>query len=557
MAYAREDLRFNGWGLDARTFEMHGREEALFDFVGEALGGPLPYTPAAPLETMELPESRLDAAALAELAKLAPTHTDKRERAFHAVGKSYYDMVRIRSGTLTVAPDAVVYPGSHDDVMTVLAWAAKRGIAVVPFGGGSSVVGGVEARGASDATPVVTLDTTRMRRLLALDDLSHTATFETGIYGPELEEVLEKRGYTLGHFPQSFEFSTLGGWIAARGSGQQSNRYGAAAKMLVGARVATPTGEMRTSPFPNSAAGPDLNQLIAGSEGILGVITEATMKIRPIAEARDFVSFLFRDFEEGTAAVRAMTQRGVDVSTLRLSDVDETHFYGELRHVLRPSGAQRWALKALGSAGFEKPCVLMVGFEGGSAHVKRSWRRALAIATSHRGLYVGRGPGRAWYQQRFAMPYLRDPLMDRGIGIDTLETSTWWSNVPTLYAAVTSAIRGALADWGSPGIVLAHLSHTYPTGTSLYFTFLFRRDADDPVGQWKSAKEAASRAISEHGGTISHHHGVGTDHVPWLAAEKGALGMAVLDAAKARVDPMRVMNPGKILPGASLDGARG
>ncbi|MBX3275118.1 MAG: FAD-binding oxidoreductase [Sandaracinaceae bacterium] len=551
MTRRRDALRWNGWGLADKTFDLHGRDEEVWTVVREALGmSALPSTPAVPLDAVALAEPQLDGAFLERLRALtAPERvlTSAFERALHAVGKSYYDLVRARAGELPDAPDAVVYPEGHAEVVAVLAACAEADVAVVPFGGGSSVVGGVEARRAGHAG-LVTLDTTRMDRLLELDETSHTATFEAGIYGPALEAKLAERGYTLGHFPQSFEFSTLGGWIAARGAGQQSNRYGAAAKLLLGARVATPRGEWRTQPFPGSAAGPDLNHLIAGSEGCLGVITEATVKIHPLAEARDFVSFLFRSWESGTDAVRRITQAELPIATLRLSDAEETRFYGAFNAALRPSKVQEVALDALGAVGFDAPCVLMVGFEGSAASVRATWRSAFALAARAGGLYVGRGPGNRWYEHRFEMPYLRDPMLDRGVGIDTLETSTSWSNVDRLYRAVTGAIRGALEAGGHPGVVLAHISHTYLSGTSLYFTFVFPRDLDDPVGQWRAAKDAASRAISEHGGTISHHHGVGTDHAPWIGPELGALGVDVLTAAKERLDPSGIMNPGKLLP---------
>lgn len=551
MGYRRDELRFNGWGLRRKTFDLRGRDDDVWAFVKGALGmSELPSTPPVALDGLELPAVRLNDAVLARLRAIVSEErvaVGHFERAFHAVGKSYYDVLRIRAGDLPGVPDAVVYPESHAEVLQLLAYCSDQRVAVVPFGGGSSVVGGVEANRGAEQAGVVTLDTTRMDRCLDIDETSHTATFQTGIYGPALEEKLGARGYTLGHFPQSFEFSTLGGWIAARGVGQQSNRYGAAAKLMVAAKVATPTGEWITLPFPQSAAGPDLNHLIAGSEGALGVITEVTVKIRPIAETRDFISFLFRSWESGARAVRHMTQAELQLATLRLSDVAETHFYAGFQHVLKPSKVQDFALEALKVGGFGEPCVLMVGFEGRAATVRAAWRQAFATATRNGGLYVGRGPGNSWYQKRFEMPYLRSELMDRGVGIDTLETSTTWSNVDRLYGSVTRAIRNALQEGGHSGIVLAHMSHTYISGTSLYFTFLFPRDLDDEVGQWKKIKEAASRAIIENGGTISHHHGVGIDHARWLPHEKGELGIGVLEAAKAHVDPEGIMNPGKLL----------
>lgn len=548
MRYRREELRFNGWGLRDKTFDLRGREREVWAFVSDALGlRELPWTPAKPLDAIALPEIALDEAALGALRAVCEVRTDAFERAFHALGKSYYDLLRIRRGELPDAPDAVVYPRSHEEVLAVLRACAELDLAVVPYGGGSSVVGGVEARRAGKRG-VVTLDTTRLDALLDLDEVSHTATFQAGVYGPELEDVLGQRGYTLGHYPQSFEFSTLGGWIAARGAGQQSNRYGTAAKLLVAARVATPSGEWRTKPFPASAAGPDLNALIAGSEGVLGVITEATVKVHPVPEARDFVSFLFRDWESGTLAVRRLVQAELPIATLRLSDEEETRFFGAFRGVLKPSRMQETAQKALALGGYDQPCVLMMGVEGPKPQVRLALRRALALCTKHGGLYVGRGPGNSWYENRFEMPYLRDPLMDHGVGVDTLETSTTWSNVQALYRAVRSAIRGAIEASGRRGIVMAHISHSYLEGASLYFTYIFPRDLEDEIGQWRAIKKAASEAISRHGGTISHHHGVGIDHAPWLPAEKGELGIALLEAAKRSLDPRGIMNPGKLLP---------
>ncbi len=552
MRYRREELRFNGWGRRDKTFDLKGRDQEVWAFVSEALGlRELPHTPAVSLESLPLPPVALAEDALAALRQLLdPEHveTDPFERAMHAVGRSYYDLVRIRRGELPGAPDAVVYPGSHDEVLAVLRWASDHRVAVVPYGGGSSVVGGVEATRGGEQSGLVSLDTTRMDALIELDEVSHTATLQAGIYGPALEDALQARGFTLGHYPQSFEFSTLGGWIAARGAGQQSNRYGNAAKFLVAARLATPTGELSTKPFPASAAGPDLNAWIAGSEGTLGVITEATVKVHPVAEARDFVSFLFRDWESGALAVRRIVQSELPVATLRLSDVEETRFFGAFRSVLKPSRFQDTAQKALSLGGFDRPCVLMVGVEGPATQVGMARRSVLMTCTRTGGLFVGRGPGNSWYENRFEMPYLRDPLMDHGVGVDTLETSTTWGNLHTLYDAVTGALRGAMEARGHRGIVMAHISHSYLAGASLYFTYIFPRDQGDEIGQWRSLKEAASGAISTHGGTISHHHGVGIDHAHWLEPEKGPLALGMIEAAKQRVDPAGILNPGKLLP---------
>jgi alkyldihydroxyacetonephosphate synthase len=552
MRHRREELRWNGWGRLDQGFETKGRDAAVWAFVADALGtARLPSTPAPSLEDTTLPQSRASEALIESLVRATDATrvtTSPRERAFHAYGRSYYDLLRLRSGALEHAPDVVVYPTSRDEVLAVLRIAEDARFAVVPFGGGSSVVGGVEASGGPAHAGVITLDTTRMNRVLEVDGVSRTATIEAGIYGPALEEALAQRGFLLGHHPQSFEHSTLGGWIAARGAGQLSNRYGTADKMLVAARVATPRGLLETRAFPASAAGPNLNHVLCGSEGTMGVITDATVKLHPLPEARKIFAFLFKGFDEGVTAVRALVQEEAGAAMMRLSDVEETRFFGAFRHVIEPSRVNEFAEGALGMVGYDQKCVLMVCVEGAADEVAHKVTRIRAIAKGRGGLYVGEGPGKSWWKRRFEMPYLRDPMLDHGVGVDTLETATEWGNVPRLYDAVRLAIRSTLEAEGRRAIVMAHISHSYLDGASLYFTFLFLRDAAREIEQWRSVKDAASRAIVTHGGTISHHHGVGTDHAPYLDVEKGALGLDVLAQARKALDPKGTMNPGKLLP---------
>jgi alkyldihydroxyacetonephosphate synthase len=551
MRHRREDLRWNGWGRRDVGFETHGRDAEVWAFVADALGtARLPHTPAPRLEDTTLPEVRVGDDVLAKLraaTHASRVHTSREERALHAYGRSYYDLLRLRSGQLEAAPDVVVYPETRDEVLAVLQVAEEARLAVVPFGGGSSVVGGVEAIGPTHAG-VVTLDTTRLCKVLEVDGISRTATVEAGIYGPALEEALAARGFVLGHFPQSFEYSTLGGWIAARGAGQLSNRYGTADKMVVAATVATPRGLLRTQAFPASAAGPNLNQLLAGSEGTLGVITDATVKLHALPETRKLFAFLFKSFDEGLGAVRALVQEEVGAAMMRLSDPEETRFFGAFRGVIEPSKVNELAEGALGVVGYDKKCVLMVCVEGERDEVAHRVRRIRAIVKGRGGLYVGEGPGKSWWKRRFEMPFLRDPMLDHGVGVDTLETATEWANVPRLYEAVRLAIRGTLEGEGRRAIVMAHVSHSYPDGASLYFTFIFLRDLAREIPQWKAVKRAASEAIVQHGGTISHHHGVGIDHAPFLDTEKGPLGLDVLAYARRALDPKGTMNPGKLLP---------
>ncbi len=557
MTIDRTKIRWNGWGWTAHKDELAGREE-LWSWLAGELGMPaLLATPARPLESITLPAVKLSAEAKARFAGLVGAERvrdDVYERAFHALGKSYHDLLRLRAGELALAPDAVIYPRGGDEVLGVLSAAAELDIAVVPYGGGSSVVGGVSAaRGAHAA--VVTLDLSGMDRLIEIDPVAMTATAEAGIYGPALEKALGAKGFTLGHHPQSFEFSTLGGWIAHRGAGQGSGRYGRAETWLVGAKMATPRGSLSVGGFPASSAGPQLLDLALGSEGAFGVVTEATVRLHAAPAASEYRGYLFRDFASGTAAIREAVQSGLDATMLRLSDAAETRFYRTYGALGKKRGiGDRLAQIFLDTRGFDdKACAMIAGFEGAAADVAKGRGAFDAIAKKHRALALGEGQGKRWKDGRFHGPYLRDPMMDRGVGVDTLETATRWSNIETLYVAVKDALEKAIRETaprdGAHGIVSCHISHSYPDGASLYFTYIFPRALEREIAQWQAIKTAASDAIAANGGTISHHHGVGDDHLPWMAGEKGALGVDVLRAVKMALDPKSVMNPGKLIPG--------
>ncbi|MBL9099623.1 MAG: FAD-binding oxidoreductase [Myxococcales bacterium] len=566
MTTERRKLRWNGWGLAHASFDLGSNEATVWAYIAAALGrDKLVPHPAVPLPEIHIPATRLADDTLGALQDVVGSEhlkTDRFERAFHARGKSYLDLLAVRAGELgEQVPDAVVYPGDAEEVQGLVDLALTRDLALVPFGGGSSVVGGVTAsRGAHQA--VITVDMTRMRRLLTLDEVSHCATLEAGVYGPDLEQQLQSRGYTLGHYPQSFEFSTLGGWVAARGAGQQSNRYGKAEKWLLGARLATPRGAWHTESFPASAVGPNTNQFVLGSEGTLGIITEATVRIHPVPAHKDYRGYLFRSFAEGAAAIREIVQRQIPVAMLRLSDASETHFLQTFSAARHPPGvATRLGSRVVAMRGYgEGRCLLLVGLEGEHEAVLEAQVLTRSACERHNGLGIGSSPGTKWYAGRFMMPYLRDPLLDRGVAVETLETATRWANILPLYHDIDAALRESLrANAAAPGdraIVMCHISHAYEDGASLYFTTVFpQRLADSPAAsaasaraQWLAVKQAATDAMLTGGGTVSHHHGVGTDHVPWLAREKGPVGLAALTAIKHSLDPDGAMNPGKLLP---------
>ncbi|HEV2875133.1 MAG TPA: FAD-binding oxidoreductase [Thermoleophilaceae bacterium] len=539
-------MRWWGWGQDGHQVSL---PEPALALLRDELGADLSVRhPPVALEEVRLPEPRLARTARARLeAAVGAEHVmeDRAARVRHAAGRSYADLVRLRSGDASRAPDAVVAPGSADQVRAVLEACSEARVAVVPFGGGTSVVGGVEP--VSDGFDgAVALDLRRLDRVVDVDRASLTATLEAGLLGPEAERRLGEQGVTLGHFPQSFEYSTVGGWVATRSAGQASSGYGRIDELVEGLRLVAPAGEMRRRAVPASAAGPDLSELVVGSEGVLGVICETTLRVRPVPELRRYEGWSFRSFAEGREAFRVMEQADAAPDVARLSDEEETRVAFALASAAG-GAAQRAGRAYLRVRGHEGGCLAIAGFEGEEEDVERRRLRSGALLRAGGGVRLGRRPGEAWLRGRYAGPYLRDELLDRGLLAETLETAVSWSGLEALYEAVGGALRRSLAEAGTPAVVMCHVSHLYRSGASLYFTFLARQ-SDAPLEQWRAAKSAASEAIMAAGGTITHHHAVGRDHAAWMPAEVGEVGLDLIRAAKQRLDPAGIMNPGKLLP---------
>jgi alkyldihydroxyacetonephosphate synthase len=518
------------WGDPAQARPL---AEAARDLVELAFG--LAEKPATTLDTVRLPDSVLDAALLDELrALLGDGHVlvDHETRVRHTRGKSTPDLLRMRAGDGADGPDAVLRPADHDQVAAVVEWCSDRHVALVPFGGGTSVVGGLVADREGYAG-VVALDLARLHRLVSVDEESGTAVLEAGLLGPAAEALLAEHGLTLGHFPQSFEYASIGGFAATRSSGQASSGYGRFDDLVLGMRVATPIGTLVLGSAPANAAGPDLRELVLGSEGAFGVITSVTLRVRPVPAVKEYEAWRFGSFVEGAAALRDLVQSGAAPTVLRLSDENETAL-----NLARPAEVGG------DSAG---GCLMVTGYEGDRATVD-----AMRAATRTRlqalgGVAFGEEAGAAWAAGRFHGPYLRDSMLDVGVLVETLETATFWSNLHRLYEGVRAALEEELAVDGAAPIVLCHISHVYPTGASLYFT-VAARQAADPLAQWARAKAAASDAMMANGATITHHHAVGRDHLPWLAQEIGPVGVEMLRAVKQRLDPAGVLNPGVLIP---------
>ena len=465
---------------------------------------------------------------------------DSESRARHARGKSTVDLLELRGGGPISAPDLVLSPGSHNEVLAVLGICSEhRIVAVVPFGGGTSVVGGL----APDRSfaGVIALDLRRMNALVELDDESRLAVLEPGLRGPEAEALLGTHGYTIGHFPQSFEYATLGGFAAARSSGQASAGYGRFDELVMSVRVATPAGTLELGRAPKSAAGPDLRQLVLGSEGAFGVITRLGVQLRAAPAERAYEGWRFDSFADGCDAFRRLVQDG--------------------------PAPDRAAPLRRGRDGAQ-PRPARCARDGGEVGAPDAWPSSatrahedverVAAVSAERLLGAGAEPvpgaGEGWAAGRYRGPYLRDALLDAGALVETLETATFWSALPGLYAEVGAALRDTLSDAGSPPAVLCHISHVYPAGASLYFTVACAQ-LEDPIAQWQAAKAAAGEAIVAAGASITHHHGVGADHRSLYPREVGALGVEVLRAVKGTLDPAGILNPGILL--AAMTARRG
>ncbi|MBK8989151.1 MAG: FAD-binding oxidoreductase [Chloroflexi bacterium] len=527
--------RWNGWGDTTTDYPLPA---AAVEFLTARVGPGAPQRDAALADVVTgVPPSRLSA------HKLINQEPETRLR--HACGQSLPDWVAMRYGRFPAFPDGVAFPTVDAEVRELIQYAIETGVTIIPYGGGTSVVGHINPQ-PGDA-PVLTVDLGRLNQLRHFDRHSLLATFGAGTPGPDVEAQLRAHGCTLGHYPQSFELSSVGGWVVTRSSGQQSRGYGRIEDLFAGGTLESPAGTWTLPPHPASAAGPDLRQLVLGSEGRLGILTEATVRARPLPESEEFHAVFFPSFAQGQTAVRQMAQAGVPVSMLRLSTAVET------TTTLALAGHERLigGLEALlGLRGVDKDkAMLMIGATGSSALVKMARKTAIEAANEYGGVHVGQTFGKQWIKGRFHTPYLRNTLWEMGYAVDTLETAVPWSNVDKTITAIEAALHTTLADEGEKVHVFTHLSHVYTTGASIYTTYLFRLTNDPEVvlARWGKLKAAASTAVVANQGTISHQHGVGVDHAPYLAAEKGELGMAVLQDALRRFDPYGVMNPGKLV----------
>lgn len=548
-------MKFHGWGDPGKAYDLASRP-LLWDFVQAQTGlKNQPEAPVRPLDSIVVPPPAGDGRFLGAVSLvLGPDSVDTTAaaRLHHTYGKSYRDLLRARAGQLARVPDAVLFPRSREQVEAILRLASEHEVQVVPFGGGTNIVGGVEMEPARPGL-AVTVSLRRMNRVLAIDRDSRTARIEAGALGPELEAALNAQGFSLGHFPDSFEFSTLGGWLATRSAGMQSDAHGKIEDMVVSLTLCTPRGTLVTPKVPRSSTGPDLNQLAVGSEGTLGVIVDAVMRIHPVG-AREYRGVLVPGFERGIALARALAHRGAWPSTTRISNPQET----ALGFAMKPkaSGPAAWFAKAF--KGYLKhvkrfpladACLMIVGFEHESpAEVIRRRRQTLAVCREFGAVDLGTGAGEKWFAGKYDYPYLRDTVMERGGMVDVTETAATWDVLPALYREVKEAVHAKLRRGEFPGYVGCHLSHSYPAGACLYFTFGAAQERGRELPQYFETKQLIFELLLKHGATLTHHHAVGYELLPWMPRHLGATGIEALRGLKRTLDPQNICNPGKLIP---------
>ncbi|CAJ1990795.1 alkyldihydroxyacetonephosphate synthase / ADS1 [Leishmania donovani] len=576
QAEVYDRLKWNGWGVEGVQMQIDSENplwvrhvdgkpiKNLLEFLYQEVSGGVgpkeipPLSPSIPLEQAlarlnkpNINEAFMkDISAVLEKSQIRP---DGKSRLCHIVGKNYRDLWRVRKGMVEHAPDCILLPNSHKDCAEIMGLAHKHNVVVIPFGGGTNVTGGVEADPFERARMIVSVDMRRMNRMISIDRESRLATFETGVLGPDLDEQLFRHGFMLGHDPDSYMYSTLGGWIGARGSGAMSNQYGDIEDMVVAVKVATPTGIIET-PTTSRTCGVDLNGLFIGSEGAFGIITEATIKLETIPEKKLYEGYLFPTFEAGFSAFYTCTAKGIHPCTMRLYDEDD------FRMSMAMSTTKHSFLQRLVSTGVKsfleryrgwslrRISLVIVGFEGTPDRVKFQRSETAAVFKQYGGVGIGRGAGDTWQDKKYDLPYIRDFALSLSHWADVFETSVLYSQAIPCWRAVKAAVRQVWKEHGHRGWIGCHTAHQYKYGCCLYFTFASAQKDDMDMKIFLAIKKRATEAMLAHTGNLTHHHGIGYEHVPWMSRYMGPNAIDLLFAVKKKVDPKNICNPGKLLP---------
>ncbi|GAB3605563.1 FAD-binding oxidoreductase [Conyzicola nivalis] len=545
-------MKWWGWGVEGIAF-TYDNKPAFAPFVKKAVGLELDGSAGSSVSfsDLTLPSSTIDQAFLAELGAIVGTDNaivDDELRLVHTYGKSIRDLLRIRASDLPRMPDVVVYPADEAEVSAVVSAAVAANAVIIPFGGGSNISGSLEPH-PGEARVVISLDLGRLNKVVSIDEGSGLARIQAGAQGPFIEEQLGARGWTMGHFPDSFTHSTLGGWVATRSSGMQSDKYGDIADIARGLRMVRPAGIVDIRPVPSASTGPSVREMILGSEGRLGVITEVTVQVHRTPEVREINGYLFPNWEAGIAAMHEISESDARPTVTRVSDARESGFSFATGKAKTGFDPQKVLMAYLKRRGWDLEGINLsfIGFEGSKSHVAYEKKIVARIVKKHGGLGVGKGPGVLYDQKKFDTPYLRDFLLDRGAAADVSETAAPWSRLNEIHDAVYAAANEAYEQIGTPGWIMSHLSHSYHSGACLYFTFAFVHGGDTAIAQYDVVKRAIQQAFVDHGGTISHHHGVGREHAPWLEQDISTEGVALMSGLFTAADPKKNFNPDKVI----------
>ncbi|RNF18069.1 alkyldihydroxyacetonephosphate synthase [Trypanosoma conorhini] len=574
-----ERIKWNGWGLKGLELKYDAEKNLVFHLNGKPMRGLLKFmqeelrkqtgevhlvnSPGISAEeaVTRLPKPCINQAFLQELRQALveeQVRLDGESRLTHIFGKNYRDLWRARNGMIDRAPDAICLPNNHKDCAKIVELAHKHNVVLVPFGGGTNVTGGVEPSPFETKRMIVSVDMRRMGRMLSIDKESGLAVFEAGVLGPDMDEQLRPHGFMFGHDPDSYTHSTLGGWVGARGSGAMSNKYGDIENMVVAMKVATPIGVVET-PLTSRPCGVDLNAMFTGSEGAFGIITELTVKIEPIPEVRHYEGWMFPSFEAAFSAFHTCTRKGVHPCTMRLYDEDDTRlsFAASTDTSFLSSLISRCLKKYLGDIkhwDLKKLSLVIIGFEGTKFQTNCQRRELSGIFKSFGAVCVGSKPGKSWMETKYDLPYLRDLALSHCLWADVFETSVLYSDAIPCWRAVKEAFDAVMKENGRAGWIGCHTAHQYRFGCCLYFTFIGEQHDENDIKLFLQIKQRAMEAMLRHTGNLSHHHGIGYEHVPWMQRYNGKVGLEAIMRFKSALDPKNICNPGKLLPSPRAEG---
>ena len=485
-----------------------------------------------------------------DAAPLINISIDKKERLLKSKGKSFTELINSARGDEIKVADAVLYPTSHEEVVKIMEIASANKIILYPFAGGTNVVGSFKIN-TSSQRPVIAVNLAAMNKLINIDTENSFAVFETGILGPALENILNQQGFTMGHFPQSFEFSTLGGWIATHSAGQESSTYGRIEDMVIAIKVATPIGTLEAGYYESEAEGANIRSLFMGSEGMLGIITETKIKIHRLPEKKIWLSFLFPAFKVGLKALQQLIQQGILPAIIRYSDENETYYLSLLsqsKKTIISKIKSEFLKRILKGRDIQKPCLMIIRLDGNIPECNSTANVIKKMMLGNGAFYAGSSPGIKWEANRFGLPYLQDDMLERKIFIDTVETVISWSKIESLRKEVYAALQLCSAFNYDKGILISHVSHVYKTAASIYFTIITKQD-DNPYRQWQKIKDTVMEITQQHGAAVSHHHSIGTDLQKWYLNKADTITKQILKSVKQTIDPNNILNPGKLFDG--------